>query len=197
MYNAFVKRAIDFVVALITCPFVFLISIPVAIAIKIDDGGPVLYAGKRVGKNFKEFRMYKFRTMKNHAADIRNSDGSTYNSPDDPRLTRIGKILRKTSIDELPQVLNVLLGHMSLVGPRPSPLGNRSTYPDEYMVKFTVLPGITGYAQALLRNSGDLQTRISYDIYYVNHMSLFLDAKIALITVVSVLRKTHIYRETA
>ncbi len=105
----------------------------------------------------KKFRMLKFRSMKMNAADIRNPDGTTYNSVKDDRQTKIGKILRQTSLDELPQFLNVLMGDMSLVGPRPSPMGNEKTYTTFIKKKFKVRPGITGYNQALKRNSATLE----------------------------------------
>ena len=106
--------------------------IPVVIMIKLEDKGPVFYNAPRLGKGMREFPMYKFRSMKVNAPDIRNEDGSTFNSDNDPRVTKIGNVLRKTSIDELPQLLNVLKGDMSFVGPRPSPLGNKDIYPKEF-----------------------------------------------------------------
>ena len=141
----------------------------------------------------KKFKMIKFRTMKMNAPDIRNKDGSTYNSAKDPRLTKIGALLRKTSVDELPQVFNVLFGDMSFVGPRPSPMGNEKTYTSFIKKKFRVRPGITGYNQALLRNSATLEERYKNDVYYAENVSFFLDVKIIFMTAVSVLKKKNIY----
>lgn len=193
MYKKFIKRIIDFTIAIVSLPFVFLISIPISIAIKLDDGGSVLYISERYGIHMKKFGMLKFRTMKMNAPDIRNKDGSTFNSATDPRLTRIGRFLRKTSIDELPQLINVLLGDMSLIGPRPSPMGNEATYTDCIKKKFEVRPGITGYNQVLLRNTATLKERYNNDVYYSEHISFLFDAKIFFATIMSVLKQRNIY----
>ncbi|WP_096550377.1 sugar transferase [Ureibacillus thermosphaericus] len=194
MYRYGIKRFLDLFCSLLGLPIFLIVMIPVAIAIKIDDGGPIFYNASRIGKNMKEFKMYKFRSMKVNAPDIRNADGSTFNSENDPRVTRVGKFLRKTSIDEIPQLLNVLKGDMSLVGPRPSPLGNKDLYPKEYFRKFEVKPGITGYNQALLRNQSTMEQRIKNDLYYVENVSLILDLKIILLTILSVIKSKNIYR---
>lgn len=136
MYRYGIKRVFDIIGSLLLLPFLLIIMIPVAIIIKLEDKGPVFYNAPRLGKGMREFPMYKFRSMKVNAPDIRNEDGSTFNSDDDPRVTKIGNVLRKTSIDELPQLLNVLKGDMSFVGPRPSPLGNKDIYPKEFFKKF-------------------------------------------------------------
>ena len=168
--------------------------IPVAIMIKLEDKGPIFFNAPRIGKDMTEFPMYKFRSMKVNAPDIRNEDGSTFNSDDDPRVTKIGKILRKTSIDEIPQIINVLKGDMSFVGPRPSPLGNKDLYPKKYIRKFDVKPGITGYNQAVLRNSSTMEQRIANDLYYVETISFKLDFKIIYLTLISVLKSKNINR---
>lgn len=142
----------------------------------------------------RKFRMFKFRSMKMNAPDIRNADGTTFNSEKDIRLTRIGSFLRKTSIDELPQILNVFLGDMSFVGPRPSPMGNERTYTDFVKKKFDVRPGITGYNQALLRNSATLEERYKNDIYYAENLSFLLDCKIIYMTLRSVLCRENVYK---
>ena len=129
MYERLFKRLIDFLIALVAMPFFLVLFIPVALCIVIDDGFPVFYNAKRIGQNGKLFKMYKFRSMKNNAPDIRLADGSTYNGEADPRVTKIGKILRSTSIDELPQLLNILKGDMSLIGPRPDPPDWIDKYP--------------------------------------------------------------------
>ncbi len=117
MYNV-IKRIVDFLISLIILPFLLLLIIVVGIAIKIDDHGPVFYMAERIGYHGKIFKMFKFRSMKVNAPDLRYADGSTYNSEDDPRVTKVGRFLRKTSLDEIPQFLNVFLGHMSFIGER-------------------------------------------------------------------------------
>lgn len=140
MYKYFFKRVLDFFVALLCLPILLLIFLAVAVAIKIDDKGPVFYVAKRIGRKGKLFKLIKFRSMKVNAPDIRLSDGSTYNGEDDPRVTKIGKWLRKTSIDELPQVINVLLGQMSFIGPRPDPEDWIDKYTEEERVFLRVRP---------------------------------------------------------
>ena len=194
MYRYFIKRLLDIIFALILLPIVLVIIIPVSIAIKLEDGGPVFYNGPRLGKNMKQFTMYKLRSMKVNAPDIRNEDGTTFNSNDDPRVTKVGKFIRKTSIDELPQIFNVLKGEMSFIGPRPSPLGDKSIYPKEFFKKFDVLPGITGYNQALLRNNATMEERIANDSYYVDNISFRLDMKILFMTIGNVVFSKNIYR---
>lgn len=121
MYERCFKRIIDIILSVLGLPVFGLICIVVAPMIILDDGLPVFYNALRVGKNGKLFKMYKFRSMKKSAPDIRLADGSTYNGVDDPRVTRVGRFLRSTSIDEIPQILNMLKGEMSLIGPRPDP----------------------------------------------------------------------------
>lgn len=193
IYRTIIKRILDIVISLIALSFITIIGIPVAIAIKLEDGGSVFFLGTRYGKNMKKFKMYKFRSMKMNAKDIRNADGTTYNSAKDDRQTKVGRFLRKTSIDELPQFINVLKGDMSLVGPRPSPMGNEHTYTDFVKRKFKVRPGITGYNQALLRNSATLEERYKNDVYYAEHVSLVFDIKIIVMTVKGVLGRKNIY----
>lgn len=193
MYRKHIKRLLDIIIALVALPFVLIIGIPIAIAIKIEDGGTVFFLGPRYGKNMKKFKMFKFRSMKMNAKDIRNPDGSTYNSAQDDRQTKVGKFLRKTSLDELPQFINVLVGDMSFVGPRPSPMGNEATYTDFIMKKFQVSPGITGLNQALKRNSATMEERYKNDVYYAEHVSFELDVKIIIMTIKSVLLRKNIY----
>lgn len=115
MYKCFFKRFFDIIIALLFLPFILFVFVVIAPIIYFTDKGPVFYNAKRAGKRAKPFKMFKFRSMYVNSPDLRNADGSTYNGEDDPRVTRIGKILRKTSLDELPQLLNVLLGDMSFV----------------------------------------------------------------------------------
>ena len=128
VYQLVVKRIIDILICLMILPPVLLVTIPIAIAIKIEDRGPIFYKSKRLGKGFKEFNMLKFRSMKVNAPDLRNADGSTYNSKTDDRVTKIGRFIRETSLDELPQVFNVLFGQMSIVGPRAGDVESKDTY---------------------------------------------------------------------
>lgn len=118
MYEKYIKRLIDFIIALVGLPFFAVIFIIVAPIIYLEDKGPIFYVSDRLGYKTKTFKMFKFRSMKVNAPDLRNADGSTYNSETDSRLTKIGKILRKASIDETPQLFNVLIGDMSIVGER-------------------------------------------------------------------------------
>ena len=193
MYKHFFKPLFDFIFALIALPFLLLICIPVAIAIKIDDHGPVFYCGKRIGRNGKPFRMVKFRTMKVNAPDIRLSDGSTYNSDEDERVTKVGRFLRKTSIDELPQIFNILVFQMSFIGPRPDPLDWLDKYAEDKKNFLKLRPGVTGYNQAYYRNSADGEQKIENDNYYFDHISLWLDIKILFRTFVSVVKEENVH----
>ena len=167
--------------------------IVIAAMIYLEDGGPVFYTSLRLGKGGKTFRMYKFRSMKVGAPDLRNKDGSTFNADNDPRLTRVGKFIRETSLDETPQLLNVLRGDMSIVGPRPDLPEHLSLYAGDEMRKLEVRPGITGWSQAHFRNALPWKDRIQQDIFYVDHLSFILDLRIIIRTVVSVVRREGIY----
>ncbi len=197
MYRHFFKRFFDIVISLIALPFVLLAIIIMAPIIYINDPGPVFYNATRRGKNGKTFKMYKFRSMYVNSPDIKNADGSTFNSDKDPRVTKVGRVMRKLSIDEIPQILNVLLGHMSYVGPRPT-LATRpyEEIPLEDRKRYEVRPGITGYAQAYYRNSITQQEKFKYDAYYVEHLTFWMDIKILVQTVKSVLVHENIYVST-
>lgn len=192
MYIHFLKRVIDLIFALIALPLVLLIIIIVAPFIYCDDNGPIFYAGKRIGYKGKPFGMLKFRSMKVNAPDIRLEDGSTFNGDDDPRVTKVGKFLRKTSLDEIPQFLNVLTGQMSLIGIRPDPLDWLEKYNEHERVILTVKPGITGYNQAYFRNSADGELKLKNDVYYAEHISFWLDVKIFFKTIKTVLLRENI-----
>ena len=194
MYQSIIKRVFDLVFSTILLPIFFILTVFIGIAIKLEDRGPVFYNAERIGKDKKLFKMFKFRSMKSQAPDIRNEDGTTFNSENDPRVTKVGRFIRKTSIDEIPQLLNVFLGDMSFIGPRPSPLGDKSMYPAEFNDKFKVKPGITGYNQAMQRNEATMPERIKNDSYYVDNISFALDIKILVATAMSVLSKKNIYR---
>lgn len=196
MYKSIFKRLLDFIFALIALPIFALIYIVVAPIVHFTDGGPVFYCGKRIGRNGKLFKMYKFRSMRVNAPDIRLSDGSTYNGEDDPRVTKIGKILRATSVDEIPQILNVLKGDMSLIGPRPDPPDWLERYSDDVIVFLTVRPGITGYSQAYFRNNADGEQKMRNDAFYATHCTFWMDVKIFFKSIAVVLLRENTYKDT-
>ena len=172
----------------------------IAVLIKIDSKGPVFFLQKRCGKDGREFNMYKFRTMVKDAEflkrELKNEmDGPMFKMKNDPRVTQIGKALRKWSFDELPQLLNVLKGDMSLVGPRP--LANEEMAGDNNNtwreIRLSVKPGVTGLWQIMGRASGKFSDWVSYDIEYVQKRSFLMDTKILFLTVISVLRNKGAY----
>lgn len=194
MYRNIIKRIIDLIVSLLAMPFVGLISIVVIPLIVLEDKGSAFYVSKRLGRFGKQFNMYKLRSMKMNAPDIRTKDNETYNSDDDPRLTKIGKLIRNTSIDELPQFVNVIKGDMSIIGPRPN-LWDRE-YNDLTEIeqkRIQVRPGITGYSQAFFRNSISKEEKFKNDVYYVDHLSFSLDVKVFAQTIKSILFRSNIY----
>ena len=194
MYKHFFKRLFDLIIALFALPFVLLLILIMVPLIWLTDRGPTFYNAQRVGLNGKIFKMFKFRSMKVNAPDIRNTDGSTFNSSDDPRVTRIGRFIRKTSIDEIPQILNVLIGDMSFVGPRPVlPCIPYAEYDDVRRKRLTVRPGITGYSQAYFRNSVGQEEKFLQDCYYTDHVSLLFDLKILFHTAYSVLKRENVF----
>jgi undecaprenyl phosphate N,N'-diacetylbacillosamine 1-phosphate transferase len=158
-----------------------------------EDRGSIFYNALRLGRDGKTFKMYKFRSMKENAKDLRNEDGSTYNAEDDPRLTKIGRFIRRASIDELPQFLNVLKGDMSLIGPRPDLPEHMRLYKGNESRKLEVRPGITGYNQAYFRNSIPWKERIQNDIHYIDNLSFIMDIKIMLQTIKIIVKKEKIY----
>ena len=195
MYERCFKRIIDLMLSVLGLPVFGLIYIVVAPMIILDDGLPVFYNALRIGKNGKIFKMYKFRTMKKNAPDIRLADGSTYNGVDDPRVTRVGRFLRSTSIDEIPQILNMLKGEMSLIGPRPDPPDWLERYPSEVRIFLQVRPGLTGYSQAFFRNSVDGNEKMKNDAYYAKHCTFLMDLKIFLKSIVVVLGHENTYKD--
>lgn len=196
MYKKFIKRLLDIIVSLAALPFVVLAIVFLAPIIWLDDRGPVFYNGERTGKNGKVYKMYKLRSMKVNSPDLRAADGSTYNSENDPRVTKIGRILRKTSFDEIPQIFNVLKGDMSFVGPRPTLKGKGKVHVDPIRIKrLEVRPGITGYSQAYFRNSIEQSKKFEYDAYYADNVSFMFDVKIFLKTVISVFKRDNIFIE--
>jgi len=173
----FIKRAIDVMVAgtglLVLAP----VLAAVAVAVRLSMGGPVLFLQVRPGIGGKPFVLRKFRTM------TYELDGAGNLLPDDRRLTLLGRVLRKTSLDEIPELFNVLLGNMSLVGPRPLLLEHVPLFTPQQRRRLEVKPGITGWAQINGRNNIPFSKRIELDIWYIDHMSLGLDLKILLLTV--------------
>lgn len=196
MYKLFFKRFIDIFLCILALPLFFIIFIPVALIIKITDGGPVFYCGERIGKDSKIYKMYKFRSMRVNAPNIMNEDGSTFNSKEDPRVTKIGKFIRETSIDEIPQILNVLKGDMSIIGPRASLACALDSYEEDEKDKMLVRPGITGYTQAYYRNGLSVREKRLADAWYANNISVFLDIKIFFKTIYTVLNRKSLYTNT-
>lgn len=195
MYKTFFKRIVDIIGALILLPFVLLEIIVLAPIIWLTDKGPVFYNANRAGKGYKPFKMFKLRSMYVNSPDLKNADGSTYNSDDDPRVTPIGRIMRKTSLDEFPQFLNILLGDMSFVGPRPKiwHSDKRIEDMDENRQKsYSVKPGVTGYAQAYFRNSITQDEKFKWDAYYADNLTMWMDIKILFQTVWSVVARKNI-----
>lgn len=192
-YVKYIKRLGDIIIGICAMPFLALIVLFVGLAIKLDDRGPIFYKAKRMGKNSKIFHMYKFRSMVVNAPNWTNKDGSTYNAADDTRVTRVGKFIRKTSIDELPQFFNVLIGNMTLIGPRASGAGAVGTYQEDEMAKMDVKPGITGYTQAYHRNGLSVREKRLKDAWYAQNVTFWLDVKIFFKTFVTVLKREKVY----
>ena len=188
MYKKYVKRLLDIAISL---PTVVVLCIPmllVAVFIKLDSKGPVFFRQQRLGKDGEVFEMLKFRSM---YINSEFTGSGVYSDDNDVRVTKIGKFLRKTSIDELPQLINILRGDMSLIGPRP-PLTYHpwplEEYTDEQRRMFEIRPGITGWAQINGRKDVEWHRRIELNVWYVDNVSFLLDVKIFFITILKVLR---------
>jgi lipopolysaccharide/colanic/teichoic acid biosynthesis glycosyltransferase len=188
----FSKRAFDVGVCLLVLPLVVPLLLLCALAVRLDTPGPVVFTQLRTGRHGRRFRMFKFRTMVKNAEELKAQlqhlnilPPPDFKILDDPRITRVGKLLRKTSLDELPQIINVLRGEMSLVGPRPTSFAP-STYDLWHTSRLEVVPGITGLWQVKGRNSTTFDERLRLDIEYMRSMSLRLDLKILFMTVGSV-----------
>ena len=195
MYKHFFKRIIDVLIGLVALPFVLIVIAIFGPIIYFTDKGPVFYNATRAGKDYKPFKMFKLRSMYVNAPDIRNTDGSTFNSDNDPRVTPIGKIIRKTSVDEFPQFLNILIGDMSFIGPRPklyNPERNLSEMDPNRQKSYSVKPGVTGYAQAYYRNSITNEEKYHYDAYYADNITFVMDLKIIFQTFCSVIAHKNI-----
>jgi sugar transferase EpsL len=186
MYYSILKRLSD----LFFSVFIFIVLIPLililVILIKSKIGSPIIFKQLRVGRNNKPFMLYKFRTM----TDQREQNGTL--CPDHLRLTKFGTFLRKYSLDELPQIYNVIKGDISFVGPRPLLVEYLPLYSREQIKRHNVLPGITGYAQVNGRNSISWEEKFKLDVWYVNNKSLLLDLKIIFLTIIKVLKSADI-----
>ena len=198
MYVHFFLFLIHILIGLCALPFLVLVILVFAPIIYFTDKGPVFYNATRAGKDYKPFKMFKLRSMYVNSPDLKNPDGSTYNSDDDPRVTPIGRFLRKTSLDEFPQFLNVLIGDISFIGPRPKLWHAQRKMEDmdgDRKKSFMVKPGITGYAQAYFRNSITQDEKFHWDAYYAENISFLMDVKIIFKTIKSVLFRENINTE--
>lgn len=193
MYKSFFKRVFDIISCIIALPVFVLILIVFGLLIKLEDKGPVFFKADRIGKGNKIYQMYKFRSMKVNSPKLLNPDGSTYNAKDDPRVTKIGKFMRETSIDEVPQILNVLKGEMSVIGPRASLSDAINTFRNDELDKMKVRPGITGFTQAYYRNGLSNREKRLKDAWYANNVTFWLDIRIFFKTISTVLKKEEIY----
>ena len=189
MYRKFFKRFFD--VLLSGCALILLspVLLIVAVLVRTKLGSPVIFCQERPGKNEKIFKMYKFRSM----TDARDENGVLL--PDEVRLTRLGRILRSTSLDELPELWNILRGDMSIVGPRPLLVKYLPLYSEEQHHRHDVRPGLTGWAQVHGRNLASWEEKFAYDVDYVNHVSFALDVKIIFMTVRCVFAREGISAE--
>ena len=193
MYRKFFKRFLDIIISLIFILCFWWLYIVIAILVRVKLGSPILFKQDRPGLNEKIFKMYKFRTM----TDEKDKDGNLL--PDTDRLTKFGKFLRSTSLDEIPELWNVLTGEMSLVGPRPLLVSYLNKYNEYEKRRHEVKPGITGWAQINGRNNTTWEERFKNDIYYVENISFELDLKIIIKTILKVLKRSDInksYTET-
>lgn len=180
------KTIFDFIVSLFSLLLLFPLFILVSILIMMDDPGSPFFTQKRVGRYGKSFSLYKFRSMKVNASEL----GGYSTKSNDPRITRLGRFIRRASIDELPQLINVLLGQMSIVGPRPDVPAQRDVYTEkQWEERLSVKPGITGLAQATIRSDATHEQRLNLDLEYVSNHSLSFDLKIIFMTVKQMINK--------
>jgi lipopolysaccharide/colanic/teichoic acid biosynthesis glycosyltransferase len=189
----FAKRAIDLVGASLALVVLLPVVVVVCVVVKLGSPGTVLFRQKRLGKGGVPFTLYKFRTMRDGAPPVRNADGSAFVGAGDPRLTRAGRFLRDSTLDEIPQLVNVLKGDMSLVGPRPDLLEQLELYDDLMRRKLEVKPGMASLSLVHGRNSLAWYKRAELDVYYVDHRSLLLDAKVFLMALLMVLLRRGVY----
>lgn len=180
-----IKRILDFIIAIVLLAILAIPMILAAIAIKIDDKGKVFYKQARMGKNLKIFYIYKFRTMKSDRKELESE------LTHDKMVTRVGRFLRATSIDEFPQLINILKGEMSFIGPRPWIVDYYDLFTEEQKHRCDVLPGLSGLAQVKGRNGINIFKKIEYDLEYVKNASLKLDIKIFILSIVAALKKSN------
>ncbi|MDU2353339.1 MAG: sugar transferase [Anaerococcus sp.] len=194
-YKSYGKTLIDFLLSLVGLIIISPLLLIISLLIKIDSRGPIFFKQKRLGRNGEVFQIYKFRTMVVNAENI--GDGLSIKNEKDNRITKVGGFLRKTSLDELPQLINVLRAEMALIGPRPPvtyhPYKGYYNYPEWAQKRFEVRPGITGLAQVKVRNSATWDERIKYDNIYVDNLSIIYDTKIFFNTFRAVFNKDKIY----
>lgn len=181
--NIYIKRIIDIIIAMMGLFFLSPLILILTILIKNKMGSPVFFIQKRIGKNNKEFNLIKFRTMK----DLRDEEGELL--PEEKRRSRLGNKLRELSLDEIPELINILKGDMSLVGPRPLLVEYLPLYNEEEIRRHDVLPGLTGWAQINGRNNTTWKKRFQLDLWYVDNWSIFLDFKIIFLTFFKVIKK--------
>ncbi|MCY6483578.1 sugar transferase [Clostridium aestuarii] len=191
-----IKRIMDIILSLIGILILIPLYLGIIIWIKLDSKGPAIFKQVRIGKDNVPFVIYKFRTMiidaesrKELAVDSENIENFVFQSKNDNRITKVGAFLRTTSLDEIPQLFNVLIGNMSLVGPRPEIPDVVKFYPDQYKQRLIVLPGITGLAQVSGRGEIELGKTIYYDLRYIKNFSIWLDIKILFNTVLNVFKR--------
>jgi len=192
-----IKRILDVFLAIIGLILLSPFFLLVGIIIKIDSKGSVFFAHNRIGKNGKPFKMYKFRTMYKNAQEMikdfteeqKKEWEENYKLKDDPRITKVGNILRKTSLDELPQIWNIIKGDLSIIGPRPVVTEELEKYGKNKEKFLSVTPGLTGYWQANGRSDTSYEERMEMELYYVDHISWKLDVKIFFKTIISVIKK--------
>lgn len=177
------KRLIDIVGSALVLLMLAPLLVVIWVAIRVSSDGPALFAQERVGRHGAPFVMWKFRTMRVNAPDLRNADGTTFNAADDSRVTRIGRVLRSTSLDEIPQLWNVLAGDMSFVGGRPDLPDGVLRYTGDQVDRLLVRPGMTSWAIVNGRNNVPVDTRRELDAWYARNVSLALDVKILLMTI--------------
>jgi exopolysaccharide biosynthesis polyprenyl glycosylphosphotransferase len=194
-FGLFLKRVMDLSITVAILALASPLMLLAALAIKLDSEGPILYSAWRVGRKGRKFRCYKFRTMIANADACKDSlrhmnerNGATFKISNDPRITRAGRLLRKFSIDELPQLFNVLKGDMSIVGPRPHPVDDFKRYDLEHLRRLDVTPGLTGLWQVTARHDPSFEKNVLLDLEYIENWNIFLDLKILLKTIPEVLR---------
>ena len=190
-YDKYIKRSIDFILSLLAVIILSPVLLIVAVLVRVKLGSPVIFKQERPGLNEKIFTMYKFRTM----TDEKDENGELLS--DEIRLTKFGKILRSTSLDELPELFNIVKGDMAIVGPRPLLVKYLPLYNEKQHKRHLVKPGITGYAQVNGRNSISWEEKFDLDVYYVNHITFLLDVKIIFKTVKTVLCREGISSEAS